>query len=302
MAAGTQFHPRPIFDWPLAKRTFALGRRTLVMAVLNVTPDSFSDGGLYLKRDEAVAQALRLLDEGADILDIGGESTHPGKSNAESAAIEEDRVLPVIEAVLRARPDACISIDTYKSETARRAVDTGVEIVNDISGLLWDAEMAAAGARCGCGVVLMHTRGKPAEWRNLPPLTRDEVVPMVLDGLRNSLRLAREAGVEENKIVIDPGYGFGKSFDENYPLIARLGELQQLGRPLLAGTSRKSFLGRTLARLNDGEDATVENRLHASVASTTAAILAGAHIVRVHDVRPAMEAAAIADAILASAE
>jgi dihydropteroate synthase len=298
--AGTQFSSRPAFDWLLPRRTFALGRRTLVMAVLNVTPDSFSDGGLFLARDEAVAQALRMIDEGADILDIGGESTRPGKRTPESAATELERVLPVIEAVLQARPSACISIDTYKAETARRAVDAGAEIVNDISGFTWDADIATACAQLDCGIVLMHSRGRPAEWRALPPLTNDEVVPLVFDGLQNSLQLARDAGITESRIVLDPGYGFGKSFDENYPLIAHLGVLEKLGRPLLAGTSRKSFHGRTLSHLHDGKDAPVEQRLYASIASTTAAILAGAHIVRVHDVRPAVEAAAIADAILAS--
>jgi dihydropteroate synthase len=268
------------------------------MGILNTTPDSFSDGGSFLALDQAVDRALRLLDEGADILDIGGESTRPGKLQPETAAAEQGRVLPLIAAVLRARPQACISIDTYKAETARLSVEAGAEIVNDISGFLWDATMAERCARLGCGVVLMHTRGLHGEWSSLPPLQPEEVIPLVMCGLRKSLQLAHAAGMDDRRILLDPGYGFGKSFDENYPLLAHLSELLPLGRPLLAGTSRKSFHARTLAHLHKGRDVPAHERLHATLASTTAAILAGAHVVRVHDVRPALEAAAIADAIL----
>jgi len=172
--------------------------------------------------------------------------------------------------------------------------------VNDISALAWDAEMAAACAQLHCGVVLMHTRGKPAEWRNLPRLAPEEVVPLVRSGLAQSLLIAEEAGIERDRVVIDPGYGFGKSFDENYPLLAHQDNLRELGRPLLAGVSRKSFLGRKLAEYYGGKDAPVTKRGNATIAATVTAILGGAHIVRVHDVRAAAEAARIADAILAA--
>ncbi|HZD47419.1 MAG TPA: dihydropteroate synthase [Silvibacterium sp.] len=292
------FRRRDGFVWQLRTRSLELGRRTLVMGVLNVTPDSFSDGNLFLGPEAATAQALRMLDEGADFVDIGGESTRPGKYEPVSAEEEQRRILPVIAAVLKARTDAILSIDTYKASTAQMAVDAGAEIVNDISALKWDAEMAATCARLACGVVLMHTRGKSAEWRNLPPLAADEIVPLVKRDLAQSLQVALDAGVERDRIVLDPGYGFGKSFDENYPLLARQDELRELGRPILAGVSRKSFLGRRLAEFHGGSDAPVSERGNASIAATAAAILAGAHIVRVHDVRPAAEAARIADAIL----
>ena len=294
------FERRDEFVWKLRTRTLELGQRTLLMGVLNVTPDSFSDGDLYLDLQAATSHALRMLDEGADIVDIGGESTRPGRYEPVSAEEEQRRVLPVIEAVLSARPDAVLSIDTYKASTARAAVETGAEIVNDISALAWDAEMAAACAQLHCGVVLMHTREKPAEWRNLPRLAPEEVVPLVRSGLAQSLLIAEEAGIERDRVVIDPGYGFGKSFDENYPLLARQHNLRELGRPLLAGVSRKSFLGRKLAEYYGGKDAPVTKRGNATIAATVAAILGGAHIVRVHDVRAAAEAACIADAILAA--
>ena len=294
------FARREEFAWRLPSRSLELGRRTLVMGVLNVTPDSFSDGKLFLDRDAATAQALRMFEEGADIVDIGGESTRPGKYEAVTAEEEQRRVLPVIEAVLKARPEAVLSIDTYKASTALMAVKAGAEIVNDISALRWDAEMASTCAQLGCGAVLMHTRGKAAEWRNLPGLAPNEVLPLVKRELAASLRTALDAGIDRSHIVLDPGYGFGKSFDENYPLLAHQDELQKLGQPILAGLSRKSFLGRKLAEFHGGSDAPIEERGNATIAATVAAILAGAHIVRVHEVRPAVEAARIADAILSA--
>jgi dihydropteroate synthase len=294
------FTRRSEFLWQLRTRSLALGAQTLVMGVLNVTPDSFSDGGLYHSAQEAIEHGLRMLDEGADILDIGGESTRPGQQHVVSAAEEQERVLPVVQAILRARPDAVISIDTYKASTARAAVDAGAEIVNDVSGFLWDEEIAATCASLGCGVVLMHTRGKPDEWRALPKLSPEEVLPLVKRELEDRLQAALRAGVSRERIVLDPGYGFGKRFEENYPLLAGQAELRELGQPLLAGVSRKSFLARTLAPLFGGADAPMEKRLHATIAATTAAILAGADIVRVHDVRPAVEAARIADVLLNS--
>jgi dihydropteroate synthase len=294
------FRPRDEFVWGLRTRSLQLGRRTLVMGVLNVTPDSFSDGDLFLDPEAATARALHMLDEGADLVDIGGESTRPGRYEPVNADEEQRRVLPVIEAVLKARPDAVLSIDTYKASTAEAAVEGGVQIVNDISALSWDGEMGETCARLKCGVVLMHTRGKPAEWRNLPRLAPEEVVAVVKSGLAESLRVADEAGIERDRIVLDPGYGFGKSFDENYPLLAHQDELRELGRPVLAGVSRKSFLGRKLAEFHSGSDAPLTERGNATIAATVAAILNGAHMVRVHDVRAAAEAARIADAILAA--
>ncbi len=270
------------------------------MGILNITPDSFSGDGLLADQDRAIEQGLAMLDAGAGVLDIGGESTRPGKREAISAEEELGRILPVMEAVLNERADTIISIDTYKAATARAAVKAGAEIVNDVSGFLWDEEMAAACSELECGVVLMHTRGRPEDWSKLPQLPADEVVRVVSEELSERLDSAFSAGVERRRIVLDPGIGFGKAYESNYPLLARLGELRELGQPLLSGVSRKSFLGRTLAPLRGGVDAAPAERGHATIAAITASILAGADIVRVHDVRPAVEAAAIADAILAA--
>jgi len=294
------FARRDEFVWQLQSRSLELGKRTLVMGVLNVTPDSFSDGNLFLDSKTATAYALRMFDEGADIVDIGGESTRPGRYEPVTAEEEQRRVVPVIEAVLKGRPDSVLSIDTYKASTAAMAVGAGAEIVNDISSFGWDAEMPSTCARLGCGVVLMHTRGKSAEWRDLPRLAPHEVLPLVKYELALSMRTALEARIDRSRIVLDPGYGFGKSFDENYPLLAHQDELESLGQPILAGVSRKSFLGRKLAEFHGGADAPLAARGNATIAGTVAAILAGAHIVRVHDVRPALEAARIADAVLAA--
>lgn len=291
---------RPRYIWQLRSRSLALGERTLVMGVLNVTPDSFSDGGQFLRRDHAVARALQMLDEGADILDIGGESTRPGSKVQEtglSADEELKRVLPVIEDVLRERPGAIISIDTYKAEVARAAVHAGAEIVNDVSALRWDPEMASAVAQLACGVILMHTRGRPEEWRTQPP--SKDIVAEVKQELGQWSQAAVRAGVGRERLVIDPGFGFGKRFDENYPLLAGLRELHELGFPLLSGTSRKSFIGRTLRKEN--KDAAPEQRLYGTLATVAVSILEGAHIVRVHDVRPAVEAAKVADQVLSAA-
>ncbi len=291
-------------EWRLLGRSLTLGERTLVMGVVNITPDSFSDGGDFLAPERAVAHALRLLDEGADLLDLGAESSRPGSHaggrEALSANEEQARLLPVLEAVLRERPGTVISVDTYKSATARGAVAAGAEIVNDISGFLWDPAMAALCAEAGCGVILMHTRGKPEEWREQPDLAAGAVLPLVRDGLEESLRLALAAGISRDAVVLDPGYGFGKRLDENYDLLAHQAELLALGRPLLAGLSRKSFLAKTLAKRLDLEHVAAGARETASVAAQVAAVLAGASIVRVHQVRAAVEAAAIADAMLAA--
>lgn len=290
------FVRRPAAVWQLRTRSLPLGQRTLIMGILNVTPDSFSDGGVFCERNAAVEHAVEMLEAGAHIIDIGGESTRPGAAVLEPAA-ERDRVVPVIEDILCARPDAILSVDTYKSTTARAAVAAGAEIVNDVSAFTWDAEMAAACARLRCGVVLMHTRGRPGEWRTQPRLSDEEVLSLVRCELGLALKNALAAGVERARIVLDPGYGFGKAYDSNYPLLAHLDQLLALGAPLLAGVSRKSFLARTLAGAA-GAEVPIPARANATIAATTAAILGGASIVRVHDVRPAVEAAAIADAIL----
>lgn len=299
---------RTVFQWNLGTRALELGKRTLIMGIINVTPDSFSDGGAYLDRDKAIEHGQRLLDEGADILDIGGESTRPGarvevlagstaesnKNAAVTAGEELKRVLPVIADLKKKRPTAVLSIDTYKASVARAAVSAGAEIVNDVSGFRWDPQMAKTVAELKCGAVLMHMRGRPEEWRTLPP--PGDVVLLVKRELKQWAEAAVVAGVRRERIVLDPGFGFGKSFDENYPLLSRFSELQQAGFPLLAGTSRKSFIGRTLAR--NGTDAPLQDRLYGTLATQTALILKGAHILRTHDVKPAVEAARVADAIL----
>ena len=294
---------RPNAVWRLRTRTLELGARTLVMGVVNITPDSFSDGGVFLVLEKAIGHALRLIDEGADVLDLGAESTRPGShAGGADAAVgaeeEQARLLPVLKAILKARPDAVVAVDTYKAATARAALDAGAEIINDVSGLKWDPSLAEVCAEFGAGVVLMHTRGRPEEWRAQPRLEPDALIAMVREGLAASLHAARSAGIAEEGIVLDPGYGFGKKFDENYALLARQGELLTLGRPLVAGLSRKLFLGHTLAGLYGGEPAPVDKRETASVAALTAAILNGASIVRVHEVRAAVEAVRIADAVM----
>jgi len=293
--------------WRLRTRTLELGRRTLVMGVVNVTPDSFSDGGLFFEPEAAVAHALALLNEGADLLDLGAESTRPGSragdsAPAVSAAEEQARLMPVLEGILRARPDAIVSVDTYKATTARAALKAGAEIVNDVSGFAWDAGLAEVCAEARCGVVLMHTRRRPEEWGAQPRLEAGALLAAVRAGLEASMGKAAAAGIAMEAIVLDPGYGFGKRFEENYALLARQAELLALGRPLLAGVSRKSFLGRTLAPLHGGSDAPVEARETASVAALVAAILHGASIVRVHAARQGVEAARIADAVVAAGE
>jgi len=298
---------RPRFRWQLSTRSLELGERTLVMGVVNVTPDSFYDGGRLATPEDAVRHALRLLEEGADILDVGGESTRPGALVAGEAPSsrhapvspqeELARVLPVIRGILRADPDAVVSIDTYKSEVARAAIAAGAEIVNDVSAFQWDPAMGATCAQLQCGVVLMHTRGTPGEWRQLP---HEANLPTLVEhDLANRVQVAFEREVERSRIVLDPGFGFGKNFEENFPLLAELDQLQRLGFPILAGTSRKSFVGRAIGK-RVGADPPAEERLYGSLSAMVISILRGAHIVRVHDVRASVEAAAVADAVLAA--
>jgi dihydropteroate synthase len=303
------FASRSHYDWHLRTRTLSLGTRTLIMGILNVTPDSFSDGGHFYSPqhapERALNQAFKLLDEGADILDIGGESTRPNATSL-SPGEEQSRILPVIEAILQQRPETILSVDTFHADTARRAIEAGAEIVNDVSGHLWDPAMSATCAELACGAILMHTRGRPRDWPTLPPLAPSEVLPLVLRGLAERVEAATAAGIPRYQIVIDPGLGFGKKLDENYPLLTHLDQLRQLDLPILAGASRKGFLANTLAQHPSlsvslaGARASMEDRLNATTAANVAAILAGAHILRTHDVRPAVEAAAIADRILAA--
>jgi dihydropteroate synthase len=282
---------RKRFQWNLGTRQLELGRRTLLMGIVNVTPDSFSDGGLHSEATRAVEHALRLLDQGAEIVDVGGESTRPGAA-AVGADQELERIQPVIEGVKRARPDAIVSVDTYKASVARAAVRAGAEIVNDVSGGTWDAGMLDTLAGLRCGFVLMHMRGRPVSWRSLPSI--GDAVAVVSREL--ALRAEAAAGkVERERIVLDPGFGFGKSLEENYPLVTHFETLAELGYPLLAGVSRKSFIGRMLA---DGRrDVPVGERLHGTLAVETALVLKGAHIIRTHDVRASRDAARAADAI-----
>lgn len=293
---------RPVFDWNIGSRVLTLGKRTLVMGVVNVTPDSFSDGGQFLAPEKALAHALHLLEEGADIIDIGGESTRPGAKVAPKKAEprkivsekeELDRVIPVIQQLKQKRPDAVVSVDTYKANVARTAVEAGSEIVNDVSAFRWDPNMAKTVAELKCGAVLMHMRGRPEEWRTLPPVA--DIVVLVKRELREWADAAMMAGVKRERIVLDPGFGFGKNFEQNYPLLRRLDEFHQLRYPLLAGVSRKSFVGRMLAR--NGHDAPVDQRLYGTLATETAAILKGVHVIRTHDVRACVDAARVADLV-----
>jgi dihydropteroate synthase len=322
------------------------------MGVINVTPDSFSDGGIHFQPKQAIDGGLRMLDDGADILDIGGESTRPGTTVAADAnaggstalvSAEEElrRVLPVIQGILRASPGAVISVDTYKAAVARAAVEGGAEIVNDVSGLQWDTETAAVCAEVQCGLVVMHTRGTPKQWRTLPRVAG--IASTVEHDLANRLQVALERGIARHRIVVDPGFGFGKDYEENYALLAHLEQLQHLGFPILAGSSRKGFIGKAVGnrraelpresssvaapvtaassspsheeavssaarssprnheyRLQEERQTNlpVNERLYGSLAAMVTSILRGAHIVRVHDVKPSVEAAAVADEVL----
>ena len=298
---------RPQQLWQLRTRALALGARTLVMGIVNLTPDSFSGDGLAAAPEQAVALGLRFLKEGAAILDLGGESTRPGSGAGTPEAIssdeEQDRLLPVLEALLREQPDVTLSVDTYRAATARAALAAGAEIINDVSGLAWDRGMAEVCAAAACGVVLMHTRGLPGAWKTLPPLGAAEVLPLVREGLGERMRVAAEAGIAPERTVLDPGYGFGKTGAENYALLAAQAELSALGRPLLAGLSRKSFLGRTLAGAYPGaRGAQPQERDNTSLAAAVAAVLSGASLLRVHAVRATVEGVAVADALLAANE
>lgn len=285
---------RKIFRIRLHKKTLVLGRRTLLMGVLNVTPDSFSDGGKFLDPRRAIAQALALQQAGADILDIGTESTRPG-SEGITVAEELQRLLPVLKA-LSGKLKIPISIDTRKSAVAEIAVGAGAQILNDVSGLNHDPRLAEVAARRKTPLILMHMRGEPRTMQTAP-FARD-VMKDVIQGLRASIRKARKAGVAKSQIILDPGIGFGKSFDQNYRLLAKLPQLARLGYPLMVGTSRKGFLGKTLAHATNRSNVPATERLWATAATVTASILGGAHIVRVHDVTEMLQVARTADCLL----
>jgi dihydropteroate synthase len=279
----------PIRQWKLARRSLPYGERTLVMGVLNVTPDSFSDGGKFFSHDRAVEQALQMVAEGADIIDIGGESTRPG---SEFVTGEEElrRVLPVIETLIAAK-SVPISVDTTKASVARAALEAGAEIINDISALRFDPSIADEVAKAKAGLVLMHSRGTPKTMQALPPV--EDIMGEVIGSLGESIAVAEQHGVARESIAIDPGIGFGKTAHQNFELIAKL---EQLARefadfPILIGTSRKSFIGKLL------DNAPADQRLHGTIASIAASVLNGAHIVRAHDVKPAVEAVRVAEAI-----
>lgn len=280
-------------EWKLARRALILGDSTLVMGVLNVTPDSFSDGGQFHDLERAAARAEEMVAEGADLLDVGGESTRPG-GGVVPADEELRRVVPVIER-LAARVTVPISVDTTKAVVARAALGAGAEIVNDVSGLRFDPSIADEAARARAGLVLMHSRGRAGTMHSLPPVA--DIMAEVAESLSASVAEAEGRGVERAAIVVDPGIGFGKSQEQNLELLARLDEFARLfaGFPILVGTSRKSFIGRLLA----GAPAT--ERLQGTMATVTAAVLAGAHVVRVHDVKAAVETVRVADALKAAA-
>jgi dihydropteroate synthase len=309
---------RKIFRLRLAKRTLLLGKKTLVMGVVNITPDSFSDGGKFFSARKAIQHALALAKAGADILDIGAESTRPGAD--EISFVEElRRLLPVLQA-LRGEIKIPISVDTRKSAVAEIAIGAGAEIINDVSALRYDPRIAEVAADKKCGLVLMHMRGEPGTMQKVP-FAKDTVADVTKD-LRTALGVARKAGVAKSQIVLDPGVGFGKSFPQNYELVRELPQLAKLGYPLAIGTSRKAFLGHTLAlarerafdeharhsasaakklaTLRADKPVPSEERLFATAATVAASILAGAHIVRVHEVAEMAQVAAVTDRVLDS--
>lgn len=269
-------------------QSLTLGERTLVMGIINVTPDSFSDGGARFDQARAIDAGVGMVEEGADLLDIGGESTRPG-----AAAVDVDeerrRVIPVVEA-LAARVRVPISIDTYKARVADEALLAGASIVNDISGLRFEPALATVVARLGAGLILMHTRGKPTNMAQHASYL--DVVDEVRDELRESIAFAMGAGVQKERILIDPGIGFAKEAAHSYEVVARLEEFAELGRPLVVGPSRKSFLTKAV-----GHALSPADRDYATAAAVAASVLAGAHIVRVHAVGPMRQVARVADEI-----
>jgi dihydropteroate synthase len=275
---------RKRFEWKLGDRSLNLGDRTLIFGVLNVTPDSFSDGGAYQDPDRAFARAVELEELGADVIDIGAESTRPGSARI-SEAEELRRLVPVLKR-LRGKLSIPISVDTYKANIAEKAFEFGVEIINDPSALTFDSDLARKVAHADAGLVLNHMRGTPETWAKLPPLK--DLIRTVRSELDAAAHRATLAGVDRKRIVIDPGLGFGKRREQNAEIIAQLGELARLELPLLIGPSRKHFVARESTDLTE----------FATAAAVTAAILNGAHMVRVHDVKAMKAAAEVADEII----
>jgi dihydropteroate synthase len=275
---------RKPFVWKLKTREIKLGERTFIMGVLNVTPDSFSDGGKYMDPDRAFARAIELEEQGADIIDVGAESTRPGSEQI-SAAEEIRRLIPVLKR-LRGKLTVPVSVDTYKAEVAELAIEHGAEIINDPSGLTFDPQLAKIVVQHDAGLVLNHMRGRPESWAKLPPMR--DVMGTILRELEATVNRARHAGVDRSRIVIDPGIGFGKRKEQNSEILAQLGKLASLDLPVLTGPSRKSFLAQQ----------TDEQTRFATAAAVTACILAGAHVVRVHDVAEMRVAVQIADEVL----
>lgn len=275
---------RKRFEWKLKNREIQLGDRTLIMGVLNVTPDSFSDGGMYSDPDRAFARALELEEQGADIIDIGAESTRPGSARI-SEAEELRRLVPVLKR-LRDKMAVPICVDTYKSGVAEKALSLGVEIINDPSGLTFDPALAKVVAQHDAGLILNHMRGTPETWARLGPLP--DVMGTIFHDLDAAVNRARRAGLDRSRIVVDPGLGFGKRKEQNAEILARLPLLARLELPILTGPSRKSFLPR-------GDE---EALRYGTAAAVTASVLGGAHIVRVHDVKEMVPVVQLADAVL----
>jgi len=273
----------------LAWRTFDLDfdRKTQIMGILNVTPDSFSEGGTYFDLDAAIEHGLAMVEDGADIIDIGGESTRPG---SDPLPTEEElrRVIPVIEALVP-KVHIPLSIDTYKADVARRAFDAGASMVNDISGLRFDPDMPKVVASCDASVVIMHIKGTPQNMQQNPRY--DALIPEIMDYLRCSIRLAVKFGVRDDRIIIDPGLGFGKTFDHNLEILRRLDEFTLLEKPVLIGPSRKAFIGKILGNARPAD------RLEGTAAAVAVSIMNGANMVRVHDVKEMVKVAKIADAV-----
>jgi dihydropteroate synthase len=278
---------RKRYEWRLKDRQIHLGDRTLIVGILNVTPDSFSDGGKYLDPDRAFARAVEIEEEGADIIDIGAESTRPGSLRI-SEEDELRRLIPVLKR-LRDKLSIPISVDTYKAAVAARALELGAEIINDPSALTFDAQLAHVAAQYDAGLILNHMRGTPETWAKLGPLP--DVMGAVLHDLEATLHRARRAGVDHARIILDPGLGFGKRKEQNSQIMARLHQLTKLDCPILAGPSRKSFLAQ----------ATEKATAFATASAVAACILGGAHLVRVHDVREMKVVASVADAVLSGA-
>jgi len=275
---------RKRYYWKLKRRELSLGERTLLMGVLNVTPDSFSDGGKYSDPDRAFAHAVELEEQGADIIDIGAESTRPGSARI-SAAEELRRLVPVLKR-LKDRLAVPISVDTYKAEVAERALEHGAEIINDPSGLTFEPQLARVVSNHDAGLVLNHMRGRPETWAKLAPM-REPMATIVRD-LDAAIGRARGVGIDKSRLVVDPGFGFGKRKEQNSLILDRLSELAVLDVPILAGPSRKSFLAHP----------SPEETSYATAAAVAACVLRGAHIVRVHEVREMRAAATVADEIL----